>query len=136
MYIYSYDYPNGNLNIYQNPYNYPYRYSNMNPYPYNNPYGYSNLYQYPYSYPSQYQHAVNYYNRDPKFVEKIGQYYKLQKELVLPNGYKVPANTRIFIHNVFVTTTGEELVTIVAPVPKDGTMSNESFKDIPASQIN
>lgn len=136
MYIYPYDYPNGYLNIYQNPYNDLYRYSNMNQYPYNNPYGYSNIYQYPYSYPSQYQHAANFYGRDPKFAEKIGQYYTLQKDLLLPTGYKVPANTRIFIHNVFVTTTGEELVTIVASVPKDGTMSNESFKDIPASQIN
>ncbi|KON90382.1 hypothetical protein AF332_19880 [Sporosarcina globispora] len=83
----------------------------------------------------QYQHDDNQNSRDPEFSEKIGEYYSLQKDLLLPTGYIVPANTPIFIHNVIVTSSGEELVTIVAPVPKDGTISNDTYKDIPANQL-
>lgn len=40
-----------------------------------------------------------------------------------------------FIHNVTLTATGEELVTLVAPVLKGGNWVSERIKDIPASQL-
>ncbi|SMQ78446.1 hypothetical protein SAMN05444673_3440 [Bacillus sp. OV166] len=142
MNISSYNYPNGYINIYQNHYNKAIRNSYMYQNPYNNQYGYSNLNQNPNSYPNEYpsnlyqfQNAADYYCRDPKFAEMIGEQYTLTKDVRLPTGDTVPANTRIFIHNVFVTSTGEELVTIVAPFTKDGTISNHTFKDIPANQL-
>ncbi|MDA7028552.1 NADH:ubiquinone oxidoreductase [Bacillus sp. CLL-7-23] len=101
---------------------------------------YSNIYQNPYSYPRQYsyyqyQPIEDYYIRVPKFADLIGKYYTTSKLVTLPTGYTIPANTRIFIHNVIITSTGQELVTIVAPVKKNGTIVNESIKDIPANQL-
>lgn len=129
----------GEILMYKNLYNHPYVYSNI----YQNPYiRYSNIYQNPYNYPSQYPYNLyqhqpieHYYIRDPKFADLIGQYYTTSKPVTLPTGYTIPANTRIFIHNVIITSTGEELVTIVAPIQKDGTTVNESIKDIPANQL-
>lgn len=130
--------------MYQNPYNYQYGYSNhMYQNPYNYPYGYSkNVYQNPYNYPYRYPNTIyqnqNFeynYTRDPEFSEKIGTYHTIPNPLQLPSGYTLPANTRVFIHNVVITSTGEELVTIVAPIPKDGSVVSETFKDIPAKQL-
>ncbi|SDZ51064.1 hypothetical protein SAMN05421736_11569 [Evansella caseinilytica] len=118
------------------------------PYPYPYLYGYPNyVYQYPVTYPAHYPHTFyqqhpiyredheNEYTRAPQFSEKIGQYYTTPKPVTLPTGYTIPANTRIFIHNVTVTATGEELVTIVAPVPKGDSIENETIKDVPANQL-
>ncbi|MDA1476169.1 NADH:ubiquinone oxidoreductase [Bacillus changyiensis] len=103
---------------------------------------YSNIYQNPYCYPRQYSYYMyenrpmeDYYIRVPKFADLIGKYYTTSKPVTLPTGYTIPAKTRIFIHNVMITSTGQELVTIVAPVKKDGTIVNESIKDIPANQL-
>ncbi|KON90381.1 hypothetical protein AF332_19875 [Sporosarcina globispora] len=98
----------GNLNyVYQTPYNYPNRYPN-------------NFY---YS-----QNVDYYYARDPKFAELIGKNFTLIKPLILPTGQTLPANTSVFIHNVLITSTGEELVSIVTP-------GNEKFDNIPANQL-
>lgn len=97
------------------------------------------MYQNPYNYPNsnyQNQYYDNYYNnRAPNFANKIGTYHMLIQPLSLPTGYTIPANTRIFIHNVTITTSGEELVTIVAPILKGGNWVNETIKDISAKQL-
>ncbi|MCY9513230.1 NADH:ubiquinone oxidoreductase [Paenibacillus apiarius] len=96
------------------------------------------MYHNPYGYPTHMHHhpyVDNSYNRAPQFENKIGQYYILPKPVQLPSGYTIPANTRVFIHNVTLTATGEELVTLVAPVLKGGNWVSETIKDIPASQL-
>ncbi|WP_086415182.1 hypothetical protein, partial [Bacillus thuringiensis] len=109
---------------YQNPYESPNPYRSQNSYGSSNPYRSQNSYEYPY----------NYDNR--AFADKIGKYHTLTKALSLPEyNYTIPANTRIFIHNVAITSTGQELVTIVAPIQKGGSLVNETIKNIPATQL-
>ncbi|EOP20094.1 hypothetical protein [Bacillus toyonensis] len=128
---------------YQNPHGYQDPYRSQNSYEYQNPHGYqdpyrspdSYEYQNPYRYPNHnYEYPYNYDNR--VFADKIGKYYTLTKPLSLPEyNYTIPANTRIFIHNVAITSTGQELVTIVAPIQKGGNLVNETIKNIPATQL-
>ncbi|WP_205753498.1 NADH:ubiquinone oxidoreductase [Bacillus cereus] len=110
---------------YQNPYRSPDSYEYQNPHRYQDPYRFPNhSYEYPY----------NYDNR--AFADKIGKYHTLTKPLPLSEyNYTIPINTRIFIHNVAITNTGQELVTIVAPIQKGGNLVNETIKNIPASQL-
>ncbi|MFK4014708.1 hypothetical protein [Bacillus cereus] len=138
----SYEYQNsyGSSNPYRSPnHNYEYQnsyessnpYRSPNSYEYQNPYGSSNPYRYP---NHNYEYPYNYDNR--AFADKIGKYHTLTKALSLPEyNYTIPANTRIFIHNVAITNTGQELVTIVAPIQKGGSLVNETIKNIPASQL-
>lgn len=113
------------------PYRYPNPYESSDPYQYPNPYGSPNSYRYP---KHNYEYPYNYDNR--AFADKIGKYHTLTKPLSLPEyNYTIPANTRIFIHNVAITNTGQELVTIVAPIQKGGSLVNETIKNIPATQL-
>ena len=115
---------------YQNPYGYQNSYRSPDSYEYQNPYGYQN----PYRSPGSYEYPYNYDNR--AFADKIGKYHTLTKPLSLSEyNYTIPANTRIFIHNVMITSTGQELVTIVAPIQKGGNLVNETVKNIPATQL-
>ncbi|MDM5214967.1 NADH:ubiquinone oxidoreductase [Peribacillus sp. NJ4] len=127
MYRSFYNHPIGYSNIYQNPYNYPNGYPNV----YQNPYHIPNRDPYP-----LYQnHSIQDFYIRVKFADIIGQYFTTTKPFTTRAGYTIPANTRVFIHNVVITSTGEELVTIVAPVVKDGTTVNESIKDILGNQL-
>ncbi|WP_324657166.1 hypothetical protein [Bacillus cereus] len=134
--------------MYQNPHGYQNPYRSSNSYEYQNPHGYQNPYRSPDSYeyqnphgyqnpyrsPDSYEYPYNYNNR--AFADKIGKYHTLTKALSLPEyNYTIPTNTRIFIHNVAITSTGQELVTIVAPIQKGGSLVNETIKNIPATQL-
>ncbi|MDZ4621726.1 NADH:ubiquinone oxidoreductase [Bacillus cereus] len=116
--------------MYQNPHGYQNPYRSPDSYEYQNPHGYQN----PYRSPDSYEYPYNYNNR--AFADKIGKYHTLTKALSLPEyNYTIPTNTRIFIHNVAITSTGQELVTIVAPIQKGGSLVNETIKNIPATQL-
>ncbi|MGH0613163.1 hypothetical protein, partial [Bacillus cereus] len=135
---YEYQNPYGSSNPYrsQNSYEYQNPYESPDPYKSQNSYEYQNPYESPDPYRSQnsYEYPYNYDNR--AFADKIGKYYTLTKALSLPEyNYTIPANTRIFIHNVAITSTGQELVTIVAPIQKGGNLVNETIKNIPATQL-
>ncbi|PGU93669.1 hypothetical protein, partial [Bacillus thuringiensis] len=136
----SYEYQNPHE--YQNPYRSPNPYECQNPYrspnsyEYQNPHEYQNPYRSPNSYEYQNPHEYPYNYNNRAFADKIGKYHTLTKALSLPEyNYTIPTNTRIFIHNVAITSTGQELVTIVAPIQKGGSLVNETIKNIPATQL-
>ncbi|NEW09721.1 NADH:ubiquinone oxidoreductase [Paenibacillus sp. SYP-B3998] len=96
------------------------------------------MYQNSYGYPNVYhnQYLDYHYNRTPEFANKIGQFFTIPHPVTLSTGYTIPANTRIFIHNVSITSTGEELVTIVVSILKGGSWVSETIRDIPAKQLS
>ncbi|OPA36844.1 MULTISPECIES: hypothetical protein [Bacillus cereus group] len=53
--------------------------------------------------------------RQQQFQNLVGQLFTIPQPVTLPNGQTLQAGTRVFIHRVTFTQTGQEMVTIVFP---------------------